>query len=86
MRANACVECRRLPEDSVDRSEANGGPVSFETFEELATAYAGGSLHPMDAKATLADRLVDRLAPAREHFAQPEVRAMLEELEAAIGG
>jgi len=69
----------------VERSEANGGPVSFETFEELATAYADGSLHPMDAKATLADHLVDRLAPAREHFAQPEVRAMLEELEAALG-
>ena len=70
----------------VERSEANGGPVSFETYAELASAYEGGALHPMDAKATLADHLVDRLAPAREHFAQPQVRAMLDELEAAIGG
>lgn len=69
----------------IERSEANGGPVSFDTYEELATAYADGSLHPMDAKATLADHLIDRLAPAREHFAQPEVRAMLEELDAALG-
>jgi hypothetical protein len=38
----------------------------------------------MDAKAALTDHLVDRLAPAREHFAQPQVRAMLDELEAAL--
>jgi len=69
----------------VERSEANGGPVSFTTFAELEAAYAGGSLHPMDAKATLADHLVELLAPARQHFAQPEVRAMLEELEGALG-
>jgi len=69
----------------IDRSEANGGPVSFDSYEELATAYATGSLHPMDAKATLADHLVDRLAPAREHFAQPQVRAMLDELESVLG-
>lgn len=69
----------------VDRSEANGGPVSFESYEELAAAYAAGSLHPMDAKTTLADHLIDRLAPAREHFAQPNVRAMLDELETALG-
>jgi tyrosyl-tRNA synthetase len=69
----------------VDRSEANGGPVSFATYDELCEAYTGGALHPMDAKATLADHLIDRLAPAREHFAQPQVRAMLDELEAALG-
>ena len=38
----------------------------------------------MDAKATLADHLIDRLAPARDHFAQPEVRAMLTELESVL--
>jgi tyrosyl-tRNA synthetase len=69
----------------IDRSEANGGPVAFDTCDELAAAYADGSLHPMDAKAALADHLVDLLAPAREHFAQPHVRAMLDELETALG-
>jgi tyrosyl-tRNA synthetase len=68
----------------IDRSEANGGPVTFSTYGELAEAYISGALHPMDAKSALADHLVDLLAPAREHFAQPQVRAMLDELEAAL--
>ena len=68
----------------VERSEANGGPVTFESYDELSAAYVSGALHPMDAKATLADHLIDRLAPAREHFAQPEVRAMLTELESIL--
>jgi tyrosyl-tRNA synthetase len=69
----------------IERSEANGGPITFASYDELCTAYTDGALHPMDAKATLADHLIDRLAPAREHFAQPEVRAMLDELESALG-
>jgi tyrosyl-tRNA synthetase len=69
----------------IERSAANGGPITFAGYDELCTAYTDGTLHPMDAKATLADHLIDRLAPAREHFAQPEVRAMLDELEAALG-
>jgi tyrosyl-tRNA synthetase len=68
----------------IERSEANGGPITFDTYADLADAYTDGTLHPMDAKATLVDHLVERLAPAREHFAQPEVRAMLDELDAAL--
>jgi tyrosyl-tRNA synthetase len=68
----------------VERSEANGGPVTFESYDELCAAYMSGALHPMDAKSTLVDHLIDRLAPAREHFAQPEVRAMLTELESVL--
>jgi hypothetical protein len=37
----------------------------------------------MDAKAGLAARLIDLLEPARAHFAKPEMRAMLDEIEAA---
>jgi tyrosyl-tRNA synthetase len=69
----------------IDRSEANGGPVTFAAYHELREAYVSGALHPMDAKAALTDHLVDLLAPAREHFAQPEVRAMLTELESVLG-
>jgi tyrosyl-tRNA synthetase len=69
----------------VERSEANGGPVVFESYADVAAAYAGGSLHPMDAKAALAARLIDLLEPARAHFAQPSVAAMLDELSSAIG-
>jgi tyrosyl-tRNA synthetase len=69
---------------AVDRSEANGGPIVFDTFEEVAAAYVEGSFHPMDAKAALAARLIDFLEPARVHFARPEVHALLEEIDAAI--
>ena len=68
----------------VDRSEANGGRVSFDAYDEVIAAYVSGALHPMDAKAGLAARLIDLLEPARLHFAKPEVQAMLEEVDAAI--
>jgi tyrosyl-tRNA synthetase len=67
----------------VERSPANGGRVSFESAEQVTAAYVGGSLHPMDAKAALAARLIDLLEPARAHFARPEMRAMLDEVERA---
>jgi len=69
----------------VDRSPQNGGPVSFDTYEAVAAAYTDGSLHPMDAKNALADRLIDLLAPAREHFANPEMQLLLDELESLEG-
>ncbi len=68
----------------IDRSEANGGAVTFDTYEDLVAAYGRGSLHPSDAKNALAARLIDRLEPARSHFAKPEVAAMLAEVEAAL--
>jgi tyrosyl-tRNA synthetase len=68
----------------VERSEANGGRVTFDTKGEVIAAYLAGSLHPMDAKAGLAARLIDLLEPARIHFAKPEIHAMLEEIDAAL--
>ncbi len=58
--------------------------MTFDTYEELAGAYGQGRLHPSDAKNALAVRLIDRLEPARAHFARPEVAAMLAEVEAAL--
>jgi tyrosyl-tRNA synthetase len=69
----------------IDRSEANGGRVTFDTYAELADAYGRGSVHPSDAKNALAGLLIDRLEPARAHFAKPEVAAMLAEVDAALG-
>ena len=65
----------------VNRSQQNGGPVTFEVYEELAEAYTSGALHPMDAKDALTARLIDLLEPARKHFAEPEHAAQLRELE-----
>jgi tyrosyl-tRNA synthetase len=65
----------------VDRAPQNGGPISFDTYEQVKATYEAGALHPMDAKQALAARLIDLLEPARSHFAKPEVRAMLEDLD-----
>jgi tyrosyl-tRNA synthetase len=69
----------------IERSDANGGPVTFDTYAELEGAYARGALHPSDAKNALAGWLIDRLEPARAHFAKPHIAAMLEEVDAALG-
>jgi tyrosyl-tRNA synthetase len=66
----------------VARRPENGGPVTFFSIQEVRDAYASGALHPMDAKSALADRLIDRLEPARAHFADPERAAALAEMEA----
>ena len=68
----------------VERRPENGGPVTFSSIQEVREAYATGALHPMDAKAALADRLIDRLEPARKHFADPERAAALAEMESLI--
>ncbi|HZU76832.1 MAG TPA: tyrosine--tRNA ligase, partial [Dehalococcoidia bacterium] len=65
----------------IDRTPENGGPVHYQSFDELAAAYASGALHPMDLKAGVGEALIALLRPAREHFAQPGPRAMLEEME-----
>jgi len=67
----------------IERSEANGGSVTFDTYADVSEAFTSGSLHPMDAKTGLGERLIALLEPARRHFARPEVHAMLEELDAA---
>ncbi|GAC1571223.1 MAG: tyrosine--tRNA ligase [Candidatus Dormibacteria bacterium] len=65
----------------VDRRPENGGPLSLPDYGAVERAYLDGSLHPMDLKAALTAWLVDTLAPAREHFAKPQARRQLEELE-----
>jgi len=69
----------------VERRPEDGGTVTFASIQEVREAYASGALHPMDAKAALADRLIDRLEPARRHFADPERAAALAEMESLIG-
>jgi tyrosyl-tRNA synthetase len=76
-----------LDESSVTiaRGAGSGGDATFDTYAELADAYGRGLLHPGDVKNALAARLIDRLEPARAHFARPEVAAMLEEVNVALG-
>lgn len=66
---------------SVQRAEKFGGPKTYESFEELEIDFKERRLHPADLKAAMADALIVILAPAREHFAQPHVKKMKEEME-----
>ncbi len=53
---------------TIERPAKFGGNVEFQSFDELAVAYTGGKLHPMDLKNTVAKELADILAPARRYF------------------
>jgi tyrosyl-tRNA synthetase len=70
----------------VERSPANGGDVTFGSFETLQTTFAEGKLHPMDLKSALAGWLTTLLEPARSHFAKPEIAATLAEVDRALAG
>ena len=66
----------------VVRSPGHGGTITLFSIEEVREAYASGSLHPMDLKGGLAERLIERLEPARMCFANPERAAALAEVTA----
>ena len=65
----------------VERAPENGGTVTYASVAEVRDAYLSGALHPTDAKNALAERLIARLEPARRHFADPDRRAALGELD-----
>jgi tyrosyl-tRNA synthetase len=62
----------------------DGQATTFESFQELETAYVQQQAHPMDLKEAVAERLIDLLEPARRHFEEPLPKAGLERLERAL--
>jgi tyrosyl-tRNA synthetase len=62
----------------IERDAKYGGDLAVTTYEELASAYAAGSLHPQDLKHAVARGLNEALGPVRTYFdAHPEhVRAL----------
>lgn len=66
----------------VERPEKYGGPVSYNSYDELERDFAAGSLHPLDLKNAVAEALIEILKPIREHFAKkPETLMAVRELE-----
>lgn len=65
----------------IERQKKHGGNVEFNSYRELETAYAAGDIHPADLKSAVAKELTDLLAPAREHFAKPEIAVQKAELD-----
>lgn len=71
----------------IERTPANGGDVTFHSFEELRDAYKAGAntLHPGDLKNGVAQAIIDLLEPVRNHFREhAEVKRMWEELETLL--
>lgn len=60
----------KLGKLGIDRPEKFGGPLSFDSYEELTDAYFSGSLHPLDLKKGVAEGIVEVLAPVAEYFAE----------------
>ncbi|RJP24212.1 MAG: tyrosine--tRNA ligase [Candidatus Omnitrophota bacterium] len=65
----------------IERKEEHGGNLQFATYAELEQVFAKKELHPLDLKVTVADSVIDLLAPVREHFAKPEIRKVHEALK-----
>lgn len=66
----------------IERTEQNGGNVSFDCVDEFKEAFAKGELHPSDVKTALASALNEMLEPVRQHFKNdPEARQLLQDLQ-----
>ena len=53
---------------TVEREEKHGGDSTFNSYEELESAYANGDVHPKDLKAMLSKYINRLLEPVRVHF------------------
>lgn len=52
----------------IDRPEKFGGPVTFNSYEEITDSYFSGKLHPMDLKKGTAEGLIKCLEPVHGYF------------------
>ncbi len=65
----------------IKRKDEYGGDLHYEDFGELEDDFESGELHPLDLKNAVADEVVKRFEPVREHFKQnPELLEPLEEI------
>lgn len=70
----------------IDRPEKFGGPVSFNTYEEITESYFNGKLHPMDLKKGVAEGLIECLTPVRTFFEKkPESLVAVREVLKKLG-
>lgn len=65
----------------IERSAQYGGDIEFFSYQELDDAFLDKKIHPLDLKNGIANKIIDILSPAREHFEKPKIKKMREELE-----
>lgn len=68
----------------IERSAQYGGDIEFFSYQELEDAFLDKKIHPLDLKNGIANKIIDILSPAREHFEKPKIKKMRTELEELI--
>ncbi len=68
----------------IKRENQFGGNKEYNSYNNLEDDFKSGSLHPADLKNAVAEKLIEILKPAREHFSKGKPKEMLEELEQLI--
>jgi len=62
---------------SVVRPEKFGGPLHYETYQEIEDDFSKKELHPKDLKGAVADAIISLLAPIQDAYKNdPEWQAM----------
>ncbi len=65
----------------VNRDEKFGGNIVYNGYEAMEKDFSEKKLHPLDLKNAISDKLVEILQPAMEHFSNPKMKKMKEDME-----
>lgn len=65
----------------IERPEKFGGNKVYKNYADLENDFVNKKLHPMDLKNAMAKKINQILKPAREHFAQPKIKKLKEEMD-----
>ena len=65
----------------IKRDAKFGGNKSYKNYSDVEKDFAEGKLHPMDLKKSVAENLKEILKPARDHFSQPKIKKMKDDME-----
>ncbi len=69
----------------IERPEKFGGKVSFETYNDLESAFVKKEIHPMDLKASTAVYIDSFLDPVRKYFEEnKEAKELLEKVNSYV--
>jgi len=64
------------------REEKFGGNLTFNSYQDLESAYQKGEIYPLDLKDNLSRYLDELISPVRDYFNNnPEAKKLKEEVE-----
>jgi len=66
---------------TIDRPAKFGGNMTYKNYSNLEKDFKAKKLHPIDLKNAVSKALINLLEPARKHFAKPNIKKMLKELD-----